>query len=228
MSRWSVVSYENIRDLAERLARFVGDIDPESPKGKKRRRILDAATELFIAHGYRKTNIDEIAKAAGIAKGTVYLYFATKTDVLLAAVAREKQQSLALLEEVFDADAPARERLRRWVRAALLMVANSPLIARVAGGDQEFKAALMDIEPELTATAVAENSEFLGRLLDEAVHPRRWKATDRQERIKALVALTFLAPMIPSEHIRQGMSIERFAEVMASVIVDGMNPPGKA
>jgi AcrR family transcriptional regulator len=219
------MGYASIRDMHERLAVFVGDIDRESPKGRKRRRILEAATELFLTYGYRKTNIDEIAKAAGIAKGTVYLYFTNKSEVLLAAVAYEKLRSLSLLEGVFDTNIPARTRLRLWVRASLRMVANSPLLARLGDGDQELRAALMDVDPKLVATSNAEYVEFMGHLLDEAVHPRRWTAEDRHQRMVAITAFSYFARMIRSDLVRMDMSIDQFTDVLASIIVDGMNPP---
>jgi AcrR family transcriptional regulator len=49
----------------------------------KRHAILYAARELFANHGYDDTTIAEIAQAAGVAVGTVYLYFANKHDILV-------------------------------------------------------------------------------------------------------------------------------------------------
>jgi AcrR family transcriptional regulator len=49
----------------------------------KRQAILRAARELFAANGYDDTTIAEIARAAGVAVGTVYLYFANKHDILV-------------------------------------------------------------------------------------------------------------------------------------------------
>src|SRR5215468_4498984 len=49
----------------------------------KRRAILTAARELFASQGYEETTIAEIARAAGVAVGTVYLYFQSKHDVLV-------------------------------------------------------------------------------------------------------------------------------------------------
>ena len=63
----------------------------EVRQARKRERILDAATRQFIAHGYRKASVDEIARDAGIAKGTLYLYYRTKAELLVHAVTREKQ-----------------------------------------------------------------------------------------------------------------------------------------
>ncbi len=47
----------------------------------RRSSILDAAYRLFIAKGFESTTIDDIALGAGVAKGTVYLYYKSKTSV---------------------------------------------------------------------------------------------------------------------------------------------------
>src|SRR5216684_3913815 len=52
----------------------------------KRDRILDAAQSLFVRYGVKRTSIDEVAREAGIAKGTVYLSFKSKAE-LFAAIA---------------------------------------------------------------------------------------------------------------------------------------------
>src|SRR5208282_2876327 len=48
--------------------------------------ILAAAFEVFAAHGYEATRIDEVARQAGIAKGTIYLYFRNKERLFQAVV----------------------------------------------------------------------------------------------------------------------------------------------
>jgi AcrR family transcriptional regulator len=48
----------------------------------KRRKIFDAALQVFTEHGFHESTMDEIAAASGVAKGTVYRYFASKEDLL--------------------------------------------------------------------------------------------------------------------------------------------------
>ncbi len=67
----------------------------DSPAPKFRRRaearpdeILDAARDLFSAQGYAHSSVDQIAKAAGVSKGAVYLYFPSKRAILEALVKR--------------------------------------------------------------------------------------------------------------------------------------------
>ncbi|MDP9869196.1 MULTISPECIES: TetR/AcrR family transcriptional regulator [Streptosporangium] len=64
---------------------------------RKAARILDSARELVTDHGVRKVTVSEIAAAAGVGKGTVYLYWPTKEDLILGLFAREL---LAFLEAV--------------------------------------------------------------------------------------------------------------------------------
>jgi AcrR family transcriptional regulator len=51
-------------------------------KAASRRKILDAALELFAHHGYHATSVDKIARKAGVSKGGIYLHFSSKEDLL--------------------------------------------------------------------------------------------------------------------------------------------------
>src|SRR5271157_2330429 len=63
-----------------------------SPKPRSRRKearpgeIVAAALASFAERGYAATRLDEVARAAGISKGTIYLYFPTKEDLFRAVV----------------------------------------------------------------------------------------------------------------------------------------------
>ena len=58
-------------------------------KQERRHAILDAAEALFVEHPERMANVAEVAEAAGLAKGTVYLYFPSKEEMLLALHERQ-------------------------------------------------------------------------------------------------------------------------------------------
>jgi AcrR family transcriptional regulator len=53
---------------------------------ERREQILDAATRVFVRKGYRHTSISDIIEAAGIARGTFYLYFKSKEAIFLALI----------------------------------------------------------------------------------------------------------------------------------------------
>jgi AcrR family transcriptional regulator len=91
-------------------------------KAERRNAILDAAERLFVRHPERMASVAEVAAAAGLAKGTVYLYFPGKEEMLLALHERQVAQFFAQLMRVLtqaqsvtfdDVFAPTRERLIR-------------------------------------------------------------------------------------------------------------------
>jgi len=81
----------------------------------KRQRILVAARKRFRYYGVKKTTMQEIARDAGVAVGTLYLYFTDKDDLLVACaeeyIIRHRRQAEAILAS----DASAADKLRRYV-----------------------------------------------------------------------------------------------------------------
>ena len=58
-------------------------------------RVLDSAAELLLRWGYQRVTIDEIARHAGIGKGTVYLHFPTKEALFLTMLLRTQWRSVS-------------------------------------------------------------------------------------------------------------------------------------
>ena len=73
--------------------------------------ILGAAQEVFADKGYYDASIDEIAAHAGIAKGTVYLHFDSKEDLLVALVEQQIIGFLAQVDHARSENLPVRARL---------------------------------------------------------------------------------------------------------------------
>ncbi|NUR16364.1 MAG: helix-turn-helix transcriptional regulator, partial [Dermatophilaceae bacterium] len=57
---------------------------PQSPRGQGRRRVIDAAVELFAEHGVSGTSLQMIADHLGVTKAAVYYQFHAKEDIVLA------------------------------------------------------------------------------------------------------------------------------------------------
>jgi TetR/AcrR family transcriptional regulator, fatty acid metabolism regulator protein len=91
----------------------------ESPPGPKRDAILRAAIDVFAERGYFNAQVADVARVAGVAAGTVYLYFRSKDDLLISIFERGMRGALiegrALIADATD----ARERLRRLARLHL-------------------------------------------------------------------------------------------------------------
>ncbi len=67
----------------------------EKQKADREKRILKAAVTKFAAHGYRSVRMEDLAEAAEVSVGTVYNYYRTKGDILIATVAMEVEEVLA-------------------------------------------------------------------------------------------------------------------------------------
>src|SRR5579862_4454081 len=74
-------------------------------KQDRERRILAAARSLFDRNGYAKTSMEDVAERAGLAVGTLYNYFRSKDDLLLAIMRREADRLLRIAEGIV-ADPP--------------------------------------------------------------------------------------------------------------------------
>ena len=71
-------------------------------EGDKRRQILDGARTVFLSAGFDGASMGEIARAAGVSKGTLYVYFENKEDLFEALIIQEKT---SLAEALFTLDA---------------------------------------------------------------------------------------------------------------------------
>src|SRR5436309_1338239 len=91
----------------------------DPPPGPKREAILRAATDMFAERGFFNAQVADVARAAGVAAGTVYLYFRSKDDLLVSIFERSMRDGLAAgRAAVADLRDPA-ERLRRLARGHL-------------------------------------------------------------------------------------------------------------
>ena len=114
----------------------------------KRDRILDAAQSLFVRYGVKRTSIDDVAREAGIAKGTVYLSFESKAALFAAIADRLCANTLADARRIILAATPLTERLVGmldcYIGATHRLVAQSPHIAELTASKEALSAAAFD------------------------------------------------------------------------------------
>jgi AcrR family transcriptional regulator len=100
-------------------------------------RILDAATELLLRHGYRRVTVDDVASRAGIGKGTVYLHWKTREDLFKAVFEREVLEAVDELVRTLRED-PEAWMLHRLARSYFLAIMRRPLLKAVFLADAEL------------------------------------------------------------------------------------------
>ena len=81
--------------------------------------ILEAARSVFATKGFNDATVDDIANAAGVAKGTVYLYYRSKRDIYFSALKFGIQQMYAALDEQLKAESTTEGKLRALIAVKL-------------------------------------------------------------------------------------------------------------
>jgi len=91
-----------------------------APKEAVKDSILDATDRLLARFGYRKMTVEDIAAEAGIGKGTIYLHFTSKEEVVLSHIDRIVDRLNDQLREIARSNATTAERLRQMLLTRVL------------------------------------------------------------------------------------------------------------
>ncbi len=133
----------------------------KSKREEREKRILDAAIALSQKWGYRKTTLEDIAREAGVAKGTIYLYWSTREKLFLAIIERER---LKLLQEINTrmADDPEGMSLIGLIKHSILATLANPI----------------------TRALILRDSDLLGEWI-----VREYNASSYQQQLEGYIAL---------------------------------------
>lgn len=107
------------------------DAKKERKETGKRERILDAAVKVFAKHGYQEARVADVAKGAGVADGTIYLYFDSKEDLLVKLFEDRVERLLTHLRAELPKEASAVIRLRRVIELQLGILEEERELAHV-------------------------------------------------------------------------------------------------
>jgi AcrR family transcriptional regulator len=159
----------------------------------KRQRILEAARRRFRYYGVKKTTMQEIARDAGVAVGTLYLHFKDKDDLLVACteeyVVRHRRQA----ESILASDAPAANKLRRY-----LLDRFRATQATRAGGDRhaaDLTREVLRVRPERRLDEGRMMMEYFIRILRLGMETGEFHADDPERDARVLLlSLAFLFP----------------------------------
>lgn len=107
------------------------------PSSSRADRILDAAGDQLVRLGYRKVTIDDIAKQAGVGKGTVYLHWRTKELLFEALIMRESVELVGETLAALRSD-PAEVLPHRFLSTSFLLTTRRPLMQALLTRDMEL------------------------------------------------------------------------------------------
>lgn len=111
------------------------------PEAKKRREIIDGARRVFFDKGFDGASMDEIARASGVSKATIYVYFASKEELFQALVTVDRRKSAERLFE-FDPGDPDVANLLQRIGVSFMTMMVQPdhirLVRMVMGVAEKF------------------------------------------------------------------------------------------
>lgn len=122
----------------------------EPSRPDKRDRIIDAAVEVFAEKGFRVARISDIAGKAGVADGTIYLYFKNKDDLLLVIFEEKMALLLDMLQGTLAGVSDPIERIRAYARHHFRAIEEHPALAQVLQVElRQSHRFLRDYRPEM-------------------------------------------------------------------------------
>ena len=135
--------------------------DPDRPQ-----QIIEAAVRIFARKGYYNSRVSDIAREAGLAAGTIYLYFRTKDDILVTLFREKMAHFVASLRKAIAAEPDAVAKIRRLVRLHFEMLEGDPDLAEVVQvelrqGQKFFRGA--------SAHEISSYFALIGSVLEEGV-----------------------------------------------------------
>jgi TetR/AcrR family fatty acid metabolism transcriptional regulator len=135
--------------------------DPDKPQ-----QIIDAAVRVFARNGFYNSRVSDIAREAGIASGTIYLYFKTKDEILVTLFREKMAAFVSELRAEIARERDPEAKIRRLVRLHFEVLEASPDMAEVVQvelrqGQKFFRGA--------SAHEVSAYFDLIGSILHEGV-----------------------------------------------------------
>src|ERR671929_1699507 len=145
-----------------RSARSLNSV--RAPVGDKREAILRAATRVFARNGYFNSKVADIARDAGVADGTVYLYFKSKEEILHSIFDRSVEEALGAARKQIESVSDPKEKLRQIALLHLERLGADRDLAVVFQVELRGSTKFME---EFSAAAFAEYLDLLQKILEE-------------------------------------------------------------
>jgi AcrR family transcriptional regulator len=188
----------------------------EQEKELIRKRLLEQGHKQFSTYGLQKTNIEELAEAAGISKGAFYVFYASKEALFMEVIEQIEQGFRQELRAVVDLPGPSpRARLFAVLQKAFLLFRTLPLLRFLTGNDYDLLFRRMP--PERWQEHFASDRMFLEELIC------RCQNAGIPIRVQTEEIISLLYPLVPTilheddfGALRLGGGVNVFLELVAA------------
>jgi TetR/AcrR family transcriptional regulator, fatty acid metabolism regulator protein len=192
--------------------------DPDKPQ-----QIVEAAIRVFARNGYYNSRVSDIAREAGIASGTIYLYFRTKEEILVTLFREKMAAFVAHLRREIAGEGNAEVKIRRLVELHFTVLEQSPALAEVVQvelrqGHKFFRGA--------SAHEVSAYFELIGSVLEEGVASGHFRA-DVPVKVATKVLFGAMDQIATSWVLgKRGYRLVDAADAVATIFLKGVTRDG--
>jgi TetR/AcrR family fatty acid metabolism transcriptional regulator len=192
--------------------------DPDKPQ-----QIIDAAVRVFARNGFYNSRVSDIAREAGIASGTIYLYFKTKDEILVTLFRDKMAAFVAALRAEIAREPDPEAKIRRLVRLHFEVLEANPDMAEVVQvelrqGQKFFRGA--------SAHEIAAYFELIGSILQDGVAGGVFR---RDLPVKVATKMLFGAmDQLTTSWVlgKRGYRLAEAAEPVANIFLKGVTGDG--
>ena len=184
--------------------------------------ILDAADRLLSRYGYKKMTVDDLAREAGIGKGTVYLHFKSKEDVVLSHVDRIIRRLLDRLEVIIESDDAPAKKLRQMLLLRVMFRFDS-----VQHYTESISEVLRDLRPVLLERRerwFEEEAKAFATVVREGQRAGAFRRHDALPTARALISATnsLLPFSLSTQELGKRREVEQAASRIAELLLEGL------
>ena len=193
-----------------------------APKEAVKDAILDATDRLLARYGYRKMTVEDIASEARIGKGTIYLHFSSKEEVVLSHVDRIVDRLKDRLREIGSSNAPAADRLREMLLLRVMFRFDS-----IQHYTQSLNDLLAALRPGLLARRARyfeAEAQIFAEVLTNGRRTGELEFDDEQATAHALLQATngLLPYSLSTMELGERQEVEQRAADVADLILSGL------
>jgi TetR/AcrR family fatty acid metabolism transcriptional regulator len=188
----------------------------------KRRRIIEASVAVFADKGFYGARISDVAEVAGVADGTIYLYFKSKDDLMISVFREKMGEILQRFSILRDIDDPV-EKLRRYISEHLALVEEQPKLMQVLTVELRQSARFMRMNPP---AAFGRYLALLAGIIDRGQKRGVFRAgLDPAVAARALFGAVdeiSLSWVLASEEEAERLDRAQIAEQLTDFVLDGL------
>jgi AcrR family transcriptional regulator len=190
-------------------------------KDQTREKILNVAGRMFGKYGYQKTTVDEIARTAHKAKGSVYYYFKSKEDLFLAVVAQEINVLKTGLTRIIVDSQDATGMIRNYLISRMILMKDAVNYHESLKADfvDDFSF-LNECRQEFTRFEI----ELMKAILDRGVRENKFQIKDTQATAQVII-MAMQAIEIPFYSQHKIAEYEHTIVELLDILIRGLEKP---